>query len=200
MINVGLTGGIGSGKTTVTKYFKKLGIPVYLADIEAKKLMSSSKVIKRKLIQAFGDLAYINGELNRPYLANLVFNDKEKLATINSIIHPKVAKNYLKWFNKQNAAYCIQENAIIFENNKADQFDFIINVSAPLDIRIERVIKRDTSSKEQILARINNQWDDEKKNNLADFVIENIEMENTKKQVKQIHQKLIQMSSKRSFS
>ncbi|MDY7395533.1 dephospho-CoA kinase [Aureibaculum sp. 2210JD6-5] len=197
MIKVGLTGGIGSGKTTVAKFFRELGIPVYVADVEARKLMDTSKSIQKKLIEAFGAVAYINGELNRQYLAHLVFNDKEKLKIINSIIHPKVSKHFSKWLKLQHAPYSIQENAIIFENNKADEFDYIISVTAPLDVRINRVITRDNTSKEQVLARINNQWDEEKKNKLADFVIENIDLSETKKQVKSIHQKLLKISKNR---
>lgn len=196
MINVGLTGGIGSGKTTVAKYFKKLGVPVYVADIEAKKLMATSKVIKKELIEAFGNSAYINGELNRPFLAQMVFNDKNKLALINSIIHPKVGKHYANWLQQQKAPYCIQENAIIFENNKADQYDYIITVTAPKKLRIKRVIDRDTSSKEEVLARINNQWNEAEKNKLADFVIENINLNDTKKQVRKVHQKLLEIALK----
>jgi len=193
MIKVGLTGGIGSGKSTVAEYFRALGIPVYVADIEARALMDTSKSIKKKLIKAFGAVAYNNGELNRQYLAHLVFNNNEKLKIINSIIHPKVAKHFSKWLKKQEAPYCIQENAIIFENEKADQFDFIISVTAPQEIRIDRVVKRDHTTKEQVLTRINNQWDDAKKNKLADFVIENMDLLETKKQVKAIHKKILKL-------
>ncbi|WP_117882868.1 dephospho-CoA kinase [Aureibaculum luteum] len=195
MIKVGLTGGIGSGKTTVVNFFKELGVPVYIADMEAKELMNTSKSIQKKLIKVFGPQAYINGKLNRPYLAQLVFNDEEKLEAINSIVHPKVAKHFSKWLQKQNAPYCIQENAIIFENNKADDFDYIISVTAPKDIRIERVLKRDSASKSQIMARINNQWDQAKKNELANFVIENINLTDTRKQVKKIHETLLKTTS-----
>ncbi len=198
MIKVGLTGGIGSGKTTIAEYFKELGIPVYVADIEARGLMDTSKSIQKKLIDAFGAVAYINGELNRQYLAQLVFNDKEKLKRINNIIHPEVAKHFSEWLNQQDAPYCIQENAIIFENSKADEFDYIISVTAPLEIRIQRVLKRDAISKEQILARMNNQWNDEEKNKLSDFIIENIDLSATKKQVRKIHQKLVHLSSENS--
>ncbi|MBJ2172761.1 dephospho-CoA kinase [Aureibaculum sp. A20] len=195
MIKVGLTGGIGSGKTTVVNFFKELGVPVYIADIEAKELMNTSKSIQKKLIKVFGSQAYINGKLNRPFLAQLVFNDEEKLKAINNIVHPKVAKHFSKWLQQQNAPYCIQENAIIFENNKADDFDFIISVTAPKDIRIERVLKRDSSSKSEIMARINNQWDQAKKNELADFVIDNITLTDTKNQVKKIHETLLKATS-----
>ena len=200
MIKVGLTGGIGSGKTTVAEFFKELGVPVYVADVEARKLMDTSKSIKKKLIKAFGAVAYINGELNRQYLAHLVFNDKEKLKIINGIIHPKVAKHFSKWVQKQDTPYCIQENAIIYENNKVDEFDYIISVSAPLNVRIDRVIERDSTTKKQVLARINNQWDDAIKNELADFVIENVDLSTTKKQVKAIHRKLLKIASNSSTS
>lgn len=195
MIKVGLTGGIGSGKTTVAQFFKELGVPVYVADVEARKLMDTSKSIKKKLIKAFGAVTYINDELNRQYLAHLVFNDREKLKLINSIVHPKVAKHFSKWVQKQDAPYCIQENAILYENNKADEFDYIISVSSPLEVRINRVIKRDSTTKEQVLARINNQWSDAKKNKLADFIIENIDLSKTKKQVKEVHKKLLKLAS-----
>lgn len=194
MKNIGLTGGIGSGKTTVANYFKELGVPVYVSDVEAKKLMVASKVIKKKIIKAFGELAYVDDELNRPYLAQLVFNNKEKLSILNSIVHPRVAKHYSRWLQQQDAPYCIQENALIFENNKAKEFDYIITVTAPIEVRIERVINRDTSTRDQVLARMNNQWTD-KKNKIGDFVIENSDLENTKNQVEKIHQKLLNLSS-----
>lgn len=200
MIKVGLTGGIGSGKTTVANAFKALDVPVYVSDVEAKKLMGTSKVIQKKLIKAFGEKAYIDGELNRPYIAKLVFNNKEKLALINSIVHPKVAQHYSKWIQRQDGPYCIQENAIIFENNKASEFDYIIMVTAPLTERIERVMQRDSSTKGQVLARINNQWSDAKKNKLAHFIIKNNDLENTIKQVKVVHQKLLHLSSENSTS
>ena len=195
MIKVGLTGGIGSGKTTVVNFFKELGVPVYIADLEAKKLMNTSKSIQKNLIKVFGPQAYVNGKLNRPYLAHQVFNDEEKLKAINSIVHPKVAKHFSKWLQEQNAPYCIQENAIIFENNKAADFDFIISVTAPKDIRIERVLERDSTSKSEIMARINNQWDQAKKNELANFIIENTTLTDTKKQVKKIHEILLKAAS-----
>ncbi|MCL4143418.1 UNVERIFIED_CONTAM: hypothetical protein GTU68_052436 [Idotea baltica] len=195
MIKVGLTGGIGSGKSTVAKYFKELGVPVYIADTEARLLMNTSKTIKKKLIKVFGPEAYLDDELNRPYLAKVVFNDKEKLKKINNIVHPKVAKDFSKWVDKLESVYCIQENAIIFENNKADQFDIIITVSAPLEVRVQRILKRDAITEEQIVARIKSQWDQEKKNKLADFVIQNIDLNQTKKQVEIIHQKLINLPS-----
>ncbi len=183
MIIIGLTGGIGSGKTTVAKAFSKLGVPVYIADDEAKHLMHKSKVIKKKLVDLFGENAYFNGALNRPFIANIIFSDKDYLKKMNAIIHPEVAKHFEKWVAKQNTAYVIKEVAILFENGGDKTCDFIITVIAPLDIRIERLLKRDSTSKEKIEAIMKNQWTDEEKIKESHFVIENIDMVNTKTQV-----------------
>jgi len=197
MTIVGLTGGIGSGKSTIANFFRELGVPVYEADIEAKKMMNTSKVIRKKMIAEFGVDAYSDGnQLNRKYLATIVFNNKNKLAAINNIVHPKLAKHFSKWLQKQKTLYAIQENAIIFENNTADKFDYIIAVTAPIEQRIERVIKRDGLKKKDVIARINNQWDEAKKNELADFVIHNINLPEAKKQVEFIHKKIEKLSIK----
>ena len=196
MIKVGLTGGIGSGKTTVAKYFSELGIPIYYADLEARRLMKSSSLIKRKLIKEFGNDAYKDGELNTSFLASIVFKDKSKLAQINSIIHPEVAKDFLSWIKKQNAPYVIEESAILFENNLIDHFDYIITVTAPADVRINRIIKRDSTSKKEVLLRMNNQWDDKKKIELSDYIIHNIELSDTKKQVKELHKTILKKIKK----
>ena len=136
MIVVGLTGGIGSGKTTVATFFEALGIPVYIADDEAKALMVRSKVIRRKLIALFGEEAYLGKELNRPYIASKIFNDNVLLDQMNAIVHPKVASHFMRWLKKQDALYVIIEAAIIFELNKEDQYDFIITVTSSTDERI----------------------------------------------------------------
>ncbi len=194
MITVGLTGGIGSGKSTIADFFNELGVPVYVADIEAKKLMNTSKSIQKQMIAEFGVEAYgDDNQLNRAFLATIVFNDKNKLAAINNIVHPKLAKHFSKWLKKQKAPYAIQENAIIFENNTAEKFDYIITVTAPVEQRIKRVIKRDSSTKAEVIARMKNQWDETKKNKLADFVIHNINLSDTKKQVKFIHKKIVKL-------
>ncbi len=193
MIKVGLTGGIGSGKSTVADFFSELGVPVYNADFEAKKLMNTSKIIKKKLIAEFGLDVFREGILNRAYLAAIVFKDKKKLNTLNNIVHPKLTKHFSKWALRQVTPYVIQENAIIFENNKADEFDYIIAITAPKTLRIERVIKRDTTHIENVLARMNNQWDEAKKNNLSDFVINNVKLSETKKEVGKIHKELLKL-------
>ncbi len=191
MIIVGLTGGIGSGKTTVAKQFLEIGIPVYIADEEAKRLMRRSKIIKRKLIKLFGKEAYVGEELNKPFLANIIFNDKNYLQKMNAIVHPKVARHFEKWVLKQEAPYVIKEVAILFENGGHNTCDFVITVTAPIETRIKRLLKRDTISKGKIEAIMKNQWTDEEKVKQSHFVIENIELENTKKQVVKIHKEIL---------
>lgn len=200
MIKVGLTGGIGSGKTTVANYFIELGVPIYFADYEAKKLMNSSADIKNKLIREFGEKTYQNGELNRKYLASIVFNDTSKLNIINGIVHPAVANHFAEWIKKQKSNYIIQENAILFENNTSSVFDYIITVTASIDVKIERILKRDSGSKNDILSRMKNQWDDLRKIDLSDFVIHNIDLADTKKQVGQIHKKLLKIAISKNNS
>ena len=194
MIIVGLTGGIGSGKTTVAKAFKALGIPVYIADEEAKKLMHKSKIIKRKLNQLFGDKAYVDDQLNKPFIANIIFNDKTFLQKMNAIIHPRVAKHFEKWVLKQDAPYVIKEVAILFENGGHQICDYVITVTAPKALRIERLLKRDNTSKENIEAIMKNQWTDNEKVKLSDFVIDNVSLHKIKEQVLEIHQKIINKS------
>jgi dephospho-CoA kinase len=197
MIIVGLTGGIGSGKTTVAKQFSSLGIPVYIADEEAKSLMNRSKIIKRKLIKLFGDEAYSHGELNRPFIANLIFNDTSFLQQMNAIVHPRVARHFEKWVLKQQGPYVIKEVAILFENGGDKLCDFVITVTAPKKVRIQRLLKRDKTSVEKIEAIMKNQWTDEEKIQHSHFVIENTELENTKKQVLQIHNKILKKVKKK---
>ncbi len=191
MIVVGLTGGIGSGKTTVAKQFAALGIPVYIADEEAKKLMNRSKIIKRKLIELFGSEAYKNDALNRPFIAQIIFYNKEILQKMNAIIHPRVATHFNKWMLKQTAAYVIKEAAILFENDGYKLCDYVITVVAPKELRIKRLLKRDTTTKDKIEAIIKNQWSDEEKIKLSHFKITNINLEDTKKQVVEVHNQLL---------
>jgi len=196
---VGLTGGIGSGKTTVAKQFKKLGVPIYIADKEAKKLMNKSKVIKRKLKTLFGEEAYVNDKLNRPFLAQKIFNDKDFLDQMNTIVHPKVAKHFSKWLVKQNAPYIIKEVAILFENGRYKDYDFIITVTATIENRIERLLKRDQTTISKIQSIMNNQWPDEKKIELSHFVISNDNIEDTVKQVQEVHNQLVKSSGSSKF-
>lgn len=190
---IGITGGIGSGKSTVVKLFSKYkNIAIYLADDQAKELMISSKEIKEKLIANFSSKVYINNELNRSFLANLVFKDKKKLAVLNSIVHPVVHKHLQDFIIKhQDKNYILYENAILFENGSDKICDKIITVTAPEDIRIKRVVKRDNSTSQEVKNRIKNQWSDEKKVLQSNYVIHNIELPKTLEQVHQIHNKLI---------
>ncbi|RYH74792.1 dephospho-CoA kinase [Flavobacteriaceae bacterium 144Ye] len=188
---VGLTGGIGSGKTTVAKLFSELGVPIYIADVEAKKLMNGSKVIRRNLIALFGEKAYTNEGLNRPYIASKIFNNKELLEQMNAIVHPKVGAHFKRWLKKQNGAYVIKEAAIIFEEGMQSQYDCIVLVTADLEERINRVLQRDNTSREKVLAIVNNQLSDEEKIKKSDFVIVNNSIKDTKAQVLKIHKSLI---------
>lgn len=189
---VGLTGGIGSGKTTVANLFSELNVPIYIADKEAKALMNKSKVIKRKLIQLFGKDAYKAEELNRPYLAEQIFNDKNLLQQMNAIVHPKVASHFKRWIKKQAAPYCIKEVAILFENGSYVNCDKVITVIAPLEIRISRVLQRDQTTTSKIKAIIKNQWQDQERMKLSDYVISNDNnLQHLNSQVNEIHQKLL---------
>ncbi|QTE22961.1 dephospho-CoA kinase [Polaribacter cellanae] len=193
---VGLTGGIGSGKTTVAKMFaKKQDVVIYIADLEAKKLMNSSEKIKTKLIFEFGAETYKNNQLNKSFIANIVFKDKSKLAILNSIVHPEV-RNHFQTFIEEHKekTYIIYENAILFESKADTQCDFIISVFVPLDIRIERVLERDVTTKPQILERINNQWKEDKKLLQSNYIIENLSLKITENQVNIIHNILTEKS------
>ncbi len=188
---VGLTGGIGSGKTTVAKLFSELGVPVYIADVEAKKLTNSSLVIRRKLIELLGNNAYLDDKLNRKYVADKIFADKKLLKAVNAIIHPKVAAHFKKWVLKQKSNYVIKEAAILFENGSYKDCDLLILVTAPKALRISRVKKRDNASSMEIEQRMSNQWSDSKKKKLADIIVENIDLEATRERIKKIHKSLI---------
>lgn len=197
MIIVGLTGGIGSGKTTVAKEFESLGVPIYIADVEAKKLMQKSKIIKKKLIQLFGQEAYLNHKLNRAFIANIIFKDTSYLQKMNAIVHPRVGKHFRKWIAKQKAPYIIKEAAILFENNSYKDCDFIITVTAPIKLRIERLLERDNTTIERIQAIMQNQWSDAEKVKLSHFVINNVTLEDTKAQVLKIHHQILEKQAKK---
>lgn len=186
---VGLTGGIGSGKTTVVNFFKEFSdVAVYIADIEAIKLMNSSAIIKSKLIHVFGSNSYKENTLNRPFIADIVFKDKAKLSILNSIVHPQVGMHFQEFVLKNaQKKYILYETAILFENKSNLFCDFIITVTAPLETRIKRVILRDNSTKTAVLHRVKNQWKEEKKTLQSHYIINNLSLENTKIQVNEIH-------------
>ncbi|WP_344929572.1 dephospho-CoA kinase [Aquimarina addita] len=184
---VGLTGGIGSGKSTIANMFSKLGVPVYIADDEAKKIMNEDETVKNEISKLLGEESYIEGKLNRPFVATAVFNKKSLLTALNSIVHPAVKLHFDNWKHKQKAPYVIKEVAILFENGGHKQYDYTILVTAPKEIRIQRVLQRDHITREQILARMNNQWEDSKKVPLANYVLKNDKLEDIWLQVNKIH-------------
>lgn len=193
---VGLTGGIGSGKSTIATMFSNFpNNAIYNADMEAKKLMTTSISIKRQLIEQFGELSYIDNQLNKKLIANIVFNNKEKLSLLNTIVHPEVKKHFNNFVDDhQHKSYILYENAILFENNNDSICSKIITVTTPLNIRIERVMKRDKCSKQDVLDRINNQWQEEKKIVLSNYVIDNTTLNNSRKRVDEIHNFLTKKS------
>lgn len=183
---IGLTGGIGSGKTTIANYFKEMGVPVYIADDKAKEIMQSQSIIK-EIRAVFGDAIFENEVLNRAKLADIVFNDTDKLNQLNAIIHPAVKKDFELWLQKnKNYDYVIYEAAILFESGRYKECDVVITVTAPVEIRIERVIKRDKTSRKQVLERMNMQWNDEKRIPMSNFIIFNDTHENAKQEVVKI--------------
>ncbi len=187
---IGLTGGIGSGKTTIAQYFKSLGVPVYIADDEAKKLLDNS-VVKKKVKEIFGEFVFKNNTISKEKLASIVFQNPQKLSELNAIIHPVVKEHFQLWVAKhQNEPILIKEAAILFESGSNQDCDKIITVIAPLETRIQRVISRDQTSKEAILNRIKNQWTDEMRMAKSDYIIENIDLEIAKQQADKIFRKL----------
>lgn len=184
----GLTGGMGSGKTTVAGFFRELGVSVYIADEAGKRLMDTSAEIKSQIIQLFGKKAYSQGKLNRKYIASEVFNTKEKLEKLNHIVHPAVARDFEEWKKNQTSAYVIYEAAILLETGGESRCDWVILVTAQMENRIQRLQKRDQSTMEEIEARMKHQWSDEKKRILADFEIKNDDLSSTKEQVRNIHE------------
>ncbi|MDD2821202.1 MAG: dephospho-CoA kinase [Flavobacterium sp.] len=183
---IGLTGGIGSGKTTIANYFSTLGIPVYIADDEAKKLMESSEV-KDSIKEKFGESIFDNTILNRAKLAEIVFADSGKLDQLNAIVHPAVRNHFKKWLlNHEASPFVIYEAAILFESGNYKNCDYIITVTAPLESRIQRVIDRDKTNREQVLKRINAQWNDEQRISKSNFIIDNRNIETAKLKVEEI--------------
>ena len=191
---VGLTGGIGSGKSTALKMFESLGVPVYQADVEAKKIMVHSNEVKESIIHLLGAESYHNNELNRTYIAQKVFNNKKLLTALNTIVHPAVHKHFQEFVAKQKAPYLVYENAILYENKSEHLCDKVIVVAAELEDRISRVMKRDKVDREAVLSRMNNQWSQEDKIKKADFVIHNSDLEKLAKEVAALHYQLLKMS------
>lgn len=183
---IGLTGGIGSGKTTIANYFQSMGIPIYIADNQARKIMQSDEIIS-EIKKIFGETVFENEVLNREKLAGIVFKNPEKLEQLNKIIHPAVKKHFNKWVqNHKNEPFVIYEAAILFESGSYKKCDKIITVISPLETRIQRVMQRDNATRDQVLQRISRQWDDNQRISKSDFVIENDNIEKTKQKVDDI--------------
>ena len=191
MILVGLTGGIGSGKSTVINYFKELGITCYQADDEAKKLMNSDKGLIKKIKNSFGDSIYINSKLDRKKLSAIVFTDKKKLELLNSIVHPYVTRHFENFCKGLGDIYIIKEVAIIFEIGTQNKFDKIILVRAPKEDRVKRIINRDKCNRQDAINRINNQIADDDKIDQCDFIIDNINLEEMSNKVLKIHNNIL---------
>ncbi len=188
---IGITGGIGSGKTTVCRIFEALGIPVYYADVRAKQLMVEDKKLIQNIISTFGEESYIDGILNRSHLANLVFRDKKLLEKLNGIVHPALGRDYEQWRDQQrDVPYTLEEAAILFEMSGHKRMDKVIVVSAPLEIRIKRVMERDGVEKQSVLDRVSKQMPQEEKVKLADFIVLNDGQHGLIEQVIDIHKKL----------
>ena len=190
---IGLTGGIGVGKTKVAEMLKNVSsIAIYNADIEAKKQMQFSKKIQFELIRNFGNKAYVDEQVNKKYIASIVFNDKKKLAILNAIVHPEVNKHFQKFIEEnKDKLYILYENAILFENGSNRFCDFIITVTAPIEERIKRVMARDKTTREAVLNRIKNQWLEDKKKLQSNYIIENKSLKKVKQQIMAIHKILI---------
>jgi len=192
MLKVGLTGGIGSGKTTVAQIFEVLSIPVYYADSAARDLMNKDPELKKKIITSFGPDAYNNnGELNRAYLGSIVFYDSEKLKLLNSIVHPVTIRNSENWMKNQKTPYAIKEAALIFEAGIEKYLDYVIGVTAPESLRIQRVVERDHVTMQKVLDRVQHQMDEKEKISRCDFVIQNDGILPLIPQVLEIHKTLL---------
>jgi dephospho-CoA kinase len=177
---IGLTGGIGSGKTTIANYFKAAGVPVYIADDAAREVMKTNEV-KSEIKKVFGSSVFDETHLDRRKLADIVFSNPEKLKVLNAVIHPAVKNHFDQWIlNYKNSPTIIYESAILFESGSFKNCDTIINVTAPIELRLQRVMKRDKITREAVLKRMNMQWTDEQRSEKSDFTIENVVLETTK--------------------
>ena len=191
MIRIGLTGGIGSGKTTVAKIFETLGIPVYYADDAAKRIMNEDAALREAIQQNFGEESYTNNTLNRSYLASVVFGSAEKLALLNKIVHPLTIADSEAWMQLQTGPYAIKEAALIFESDVWKDLDKVIGVSSPIELRLQRTMERDGANREAVQARISKQMDEDEKMKRCDFVLYNDETQLLIPQVLALHEKLI---------
>ena len=195
MLKIGLTGGIGSGKTTVTKIFEKFNIPIFYSDFEAKKCMQSDVSLIKNIKATFGSDIYSNRKLEKDRLARIIFNNDSALQTINRLVHPAVQRVFEEWCSMQNSSYVLKEAAILFESGSDKDLDHIICVSAPDELRMERVMKRDGIIESQVLERMSKQWKQSRKIDLAHFNIVNDEKQLLIPQVLSVHSLLLSQSA-----
>ena len=202
MFKVGLTGGIGSGKSTVAKVFEVLGIPVYYADDAAKRLMNEDEELKEKVKKEFGESIYKEEKLGKKKLADIVFTSPEKLNLLNALVHPATLKDAEIWMQKhaesggETTPYCLKEAALIFESGAHEHLDYVIGVSTPAAQRIQRTMQREHVTREEVIARMDKQMDDAIKMKLCDFIIKNDELEMILPQVLELHNKLLSLTKK----
>lgn len=198
MYKVLVTGGIGSGKTTACKLFEELGVPVFYSDVQSARIVNQNKDVVSKIKNLFGEDIYIDGKLNRKSLAAIVFNDKEKLEDLNDIVHPAVGEAFEEFVKVneevfKDSEYVIEEAAIAIELGIQHRFDYTVVVTAPDDVRIERVMNRDNCTREQVIERINNQMPEDKRIDCADFVINNKDLHQLESHVKKVHEKILRL-------
>jgi dephospho-CoA kinase len=194
-LKIGITGGIGSGKSYICSILNKMGYLTYNSDIEAKKIIETNKTIKKKLIELFGNEIYVKSILNKSLMSKIIFNDDVARQKVNSIIHPFVKADFNKWLKKQTDNFVFYETAILFETGSYKDMNFNILISSDENLRIQRTIKRDASSRESVLKIISKQWSDETKILLSDFVIINDETLPLLKQLENVEKKLLNLNS-----
>ena len=190
MYKVGITGGIGSGKSTVCRMLAERGVALYDADSRAKELMSTSEALRSALIENFGAETFNAEGLNRQYLAGRVFSDAEQLRLLNSLVHPAVIADFEAWAEAQEGNYVVFESAILFEAGLESRVDVVVAVMAPESLRVERVMARDGHTREQVMARIKNQMSDDERSDRAKYSIVNIDVEDLEEDVEQLHRRL----------
>jgi dephospho-CoA kinase len=193
MLKIGITGGIGSGKSTVARVFETLGIPVYYADDAAKRLMQEDPELKKQIIALFGETAFTGGILNRPWISTQVFGNPEKVNALNAVVHPATIKDAHEWMSRQRTPYTLKEAALIFESGSEKELDYVIGVDAPQELRIQRVIERDHTTRDAILQRMKNQLDEAEKMKRCDFIIHNDGNQMVIPQVIALHHQLVEL-------
>ena len=192
MKKIGLTGGIGSGKSTVAAVFEVLGVPVYYADSASRRLMNEDDALKANIRRAFGESAYVSGTLDRKFMAGQVFGDPVKLEQLNALVHPATLQDAREWMERQHAPYAIKEAALIFESGAERDLDLVIGVQAPAELRIQRAMERDHATREEILARMARQMDEDAKLARCQFIIVNDEQQMILPQVLALHQQFLE--------